>query len=297
MDGIIGTKLDQTQAFLEDGRRIPLSTIAVSGNFVSQIKTPEKDHYSAVQLGFGSKKKGNKAEAGKQKKAGLTTTPRFFREIRLDDTTGVEVGKEINVAEILEPGDVIDVTGTSKGKGYAGVVKRHHFKGGPRTHGQSDRERAPGSSGQTTTPGHVYKGKRMSGRMGNERVTIKNLTVIDIKDGIVYVKGLVPGIKGSLVMISKVKEDKRSKATKKKFVPLFSIKAVDEVEPVAVETVEVETVPEEIAAVEEVLASEGKASDSETQEVQAEAPAEEPKVEEEKPAEEEKTEKKEDKTE
>ncbi len=260
INGFIGKKLDQTQGFLEDGRRIPLSMILVSGNFVTQVKTLEKDHYSAIQMGFGEKKKTNKAELGHTKKAGLTKTPRFFREVRVDDTTGVAVGSEVNIAEMLEVGDVIDVTGTSKGKGYAGVVKRHHFKGGPRTHGQSDRERAPGSSGQTTTPGRVYKGKRMSGRMGNERVTVKNLTVIDIKDGVLYVKGLVPGIKGSLVMVSKVVEDKRSKATKKKFTPLFAIKAdsvdaetMKDKEAIigpAVETVEIETLPEEIAALE-----------------------------------------------
>ncbi|HMS22422.1 MAG TPA: 50S ribosomal protein L3 [Candidatus Levybacteria bacterium] len=249
LQAIIGKKIDQTQAFLEDGRRIPLSLISVSGNVIAQVKTLEKDKYTSVQLGFGDKKKVNKATEGHVKKAGLTKTPRFFREVKVEDITGYEVGTVVNVEEMLELGDVIDVTGTSKGKGYAGVVKRHGFKGGPRTHGQSDRERAPGSIGQTTTPGRVYKGKRMSGRMGNERVTIKNLTVVDIKDGIIYVRGLVPGVKGSLVMISKVKEDKRSRATKKKFVPLFSIKeeVLEEksVEPVVVETVEVETLPED----------------------------------------------------
>ncbi|MBP6913719.1 MAG: 50S ribosomal protein L3 [Candidatus Levybacteria bacterium] len=258
LQAIIGKKLDQTQAFLEDGRRIPLSLISVSGNVIAQVKTLEKDKYTSVQLGFGDKKKVNKATAGHIKKAGITKTPRFFREVRVEDIAGYEVGKVVNVEDILELGDVIDVTGTSKGKGYAGVVKKHGFKGGPRTHGQSDRERAPGSSGQTTTPGRVYKGKRMSGRMGNERVTIKNLTVVDIKDGIIYVRGLVPGVKGSLVMISKVKEDKRSRATKKKFIPLFTIKEeiIEEkaVEPVAIETVEVDSLPEEpLKAVEEQI--------------------------------------------
>ena len=243
LNGLLGKKLDQTQAFLEDGRRIPLSLISVSGNWVTQIKTPEKDLYSAVQLGFGHKKKTTKAIAGHSKKAGQDKkTPRFFREVRTDDITGIELGQEINIAEILEPGDVIDVTGTSKGKGYAGVVKRHHFKGGPKTHGQSDRHRAPGASGQGTTPGRVYKGKRMSGRMGNERVTVKNLTVIDIKDSVIYVKGLIPGVKGSLVMISKARDDKRSAATKKKFMPLFSVK--EEVAEPVVEEVVVEALPE-----------------------------------------------------
>lgn len=285
MQGLIGKKLDQTQAFLEDGRRIPLSTISVAGNWVTQIKSPEKDKYTAVQLGFGDKRKVNKATAGHIKKAGLTNTPRFFREIRVADTAGFEVGKEVNVLEMLEPGDVIDVTGTSKGKGYAGVVKKHHFKGGPRTHGQSDRERAPGSSGQTTTPGRVYKGKRMSGRMGNEQVTIKNLTVIDIKDGVLFVKGLIPGVKGSLVMISKVVEDKRSKATKKKYVPLFAkVEVVEEAmetgQPVGpvVETVEVEALPEvKVEEKTENVEAEVKATEPEKTEEKKEEKAEEAK--------------------
>ncbi len=248
--------MDQTQGFLENGRRIPLSMISISGNVVTQIKTPEKDKYSAVQVGFGDKKKVTKAIAGHSKKAGLDKTPRFFREVRVEDTASFELGKEVNVEEVLEIGDVINVTGTSKGKGYAGVVKRHHFRGGPRTHGQSDRERAPGSSGQTTTPGRVYKGKRMSGRMGTETVTIQNLIVLDIKDGVLYVKGLIPGIKGALVVVSKAKDNKETKALKKNHVPLFKVaEAVEEVEAAVVdqevtagpviETVEVEALPEE----------------------------------------------------
>lgn len=258
---LIGKKIDQTQAFLEDGRRIPMSLIVVAGNVVTQVKTQETDKYSSVQLGFGTKKKTTKAIAGHIKKAGLTTTPRFFREVRLSDTAGFELGQKITAADTLEIGDVINVTGTSKGKGYAGVVKRHHFKGGPRTHGQSDRERAPGSSGQTTTPGRVYKGKRMSGRMGNETVTVRNLVVVDIKDEIIYVKGLVPGIKGGMVVISKIGKSK-------KFTPLFSVK-VEEAEPV-VEQVEVEALPEEPEKI--VEAAQVAA---ETQDVQEEVKVEE----------------------
>lgn len=243
LQGLIGTKLDQSQAFLENGKRVPLSLIAVSGNVVTQIKNMEKDSYSAVQIGFGLKKRANKAAVGHSKKAGIEKTPRFFHEIRMEDTAAVELGKALFAEEMFELGDVINVTGTSKGKGYAGVVKRHHFKGGPRTHGQSDRERAPGSIGQTTTPGRVYKGKRMSGRMGSDTVTIKNLVVIDIKDGVLYVKGLVPGVKGGTVFISKSQDNKMTKAIKKKFIPLY--KEVEEVvdEP-KVEEVVVETLPE-----------------------------------------------------
>lgn len=285
INGFIGKKLDQTQGFLENGKRIPLTTILVSGNWITQVKNPETDHYSAVQLGFGDKKKVNKATQGHIKKAGIEKTPRFFREVRVEGVAGMEAGTELNIAEMLEPGDVIDVTGTSKGKGYAGVVKRHHFKGGPRTHGQSDRERAPGSIGQTTTPGRVYKGKRMSGRMGDETVTIQNLTVIDIKDGVLYIKGLIPGVKGALVMVSKVKDDKRSKSIKKNFVPLFSVKTeeVTEEMPAIVETVEVEALPEspeevieeQAAAVEEVVAEKVEASEPKTEEVKTEEPKEE----------------------
>jgi len=266
INGLIGRKMDQSQAFLENGKRVPLSLIAISGNVVTQIKTMEKDLYSAVQIGFGEKKRANKAAVGHSKKAGVEKTPRFFHELRMDDASGIELGSALNASEMFELGDVINVTGTSKGKGYAGVVKRHHFKGGPRTHGQSDRERAPGSIGQTTTPGRVYKGKRMSGRMGNETVTVKNLVVIDIKEGVLYVKGLVPGIKGGVVYVSKSQDNKMTKAIKKNFTPLF--KEVEEVtEEPKVEEVVVETLPENP---EEVVLEQAEKSE----EVQNENPVE-----------------------
>jgi large subunit ribosomal protein L3 len=141
-----------------------MTRIDVSGIVVSQIKTAEKDGYDAVQLGYGMTKKADKPTAGHSKKAGLNSTPRFFKETRADKIEGIELGSAVNVEEVLSAGDIVDVTGVTKGKGYAGVVKRHHFKGGPKTHGQSDRHRAPGSIGQSTTPGRVYKGKRMAGR-------------------------------------------------------------------------------------------------------------------------------------
>lgn len=221
--GFIGKKDYQTQGFLEDGKRIPLTVVTSLGNRVSQVKTAEKDGYNAIQLGFGTKKKTNKPLKGHSDKAGLKETPRFFREIRLTDIPEIEPGYEINVSELLEPGDIVDVVGISKGKGFAGVVKRYHFKGGPRTHGQSDRERAPGSIGQTTTPGRVYKGKKMAGRMGHEQVTVKNLEVIEIKeDGTILLRGLVPGVKKSLLMIKKVGKNKN-------FVPLYREIAEEEV--------------------------------------------------------------------
>ena len=229
ISSLIGTKLDQTQGFLEDGTRVPLSLISLAGNNVTQIKNAEKEGYNSVQIGLGIRKKPKKAIAGIAKKAGLDKTPRFFREVRLED------------AEVFKPGDVVDIVGTSKGKGYAGVVKRYHFKGGPRTHGQSDRERAPGSIGQTTTPGRVYKGKRMAGRMGDERVTIKNLQVLDLEGNTLFVKGLVPGIKGGLVMITRVGKNK-------KFTPLYKKENVQKVEEVEVTPEEMEKLKEQIEA-------------------------------------------------
>lgn len=212
---ILGKKQNQRQTFLENGTRIPVSVIDVSGNVISQIKTKDKEGYNAVQIAFGIKKDLNKPLKGHVKKAGIEKTPAFFREVRVDDLVDLASGAQINVADVFAPGDIVDVSGVSKGKGFAGGVKRHHFQGGPRTHGQSDRERAPGSLGQTTTPGRVYKGKRMAGRMGHENVTVKNLEIIEITDdGLILVKGLVPGGVNSWVLIKKVGENK-------KFVPLY----------------------------------------------------------------------------
>ena len=237
VNSLLGKKIKQAQGFLQDGTRVPLSSVAVLGNFITQVKTTEKEGYNALQLGLEIKKRAKKSAVNHSKKAGLEHTPRFFREIRLDDVEGASLGSQINVSDVFAPGDMVDVTGTSKGKGWAGGVKRYGFHGGPRTHGQSDRERAPGSIGQTTTPGRVYKGKRMAGRMGQDTVTIKNLEVIEItNDGALLIKGLVPGSVNSLVIVKKI-------GTNKKFVPLY--KEVVE-EPVA----EVASTEEPVASVE-----------------------------------------------
>jgi len=212
---MIGRKIDQTQGFLEDGTRVPLSVISVAGNVVTQIKTADHEGYNSIQLGFGTWKRPTKPMAGHIKKAGLQKMPRFFREIRVDEAPDQTLGSAILVSGVFEPGDVVDVTGTSKGKGYAGVVKLHGFHGGPKTHGQSDRHRAPGASGSGTTPGRVYRGKKMSGRMGNEQVTIKNLEILDVKEDTILVRGLIPGTKGSVIIITKVGKNK-------KFKPLWS---------------------------------------------------------------------------
>lgn len=200
LSSILGKKADQTQMFLEDGVRVPVTIVETDNNVVVLVKE------NKIQLGFGISKKTNSA-------------PRFFREISLEGQDSPKPGTIISAGDVFKPGDLVKVTGISKGKGFAGVVKRHHFKGGPRTHGQSDRERAPGSIGQTTTPGRVYKGKRMAGRMGGERTTIKNLQILDVdsEKNTLVIKGLVPGGRNSLLIIKKTGEVK-------KFRPLFKEK-------------------------------------------------------------------------
>lgn len=256
ISSLIGRKIDQTQGFLEDGRRVPLSIISVAGNVVTQIKTQDREGYNAIQLGFGSTKATTKPILGHIKKAGLEKTPRFFREIRVHDPSQVSAGKTISVEEVFEAGDVIDVEGKSKGKGFAGVVKRHGFAGGPRTHGQSDRERAPGSIGQTTTPGRVYRGKRMAGRMGSDRVTIKNLEILGIEEDKIYVKGLIPGVRGGIVMITKVGKNK-------KFVPLYSKKEAEDEGGKPVLEAQAEEAQVASSNTEEISSKEGKDSDAE----------------------------------
>lgn len=219
MNSILAKKVEQGQKFLENGMRIPVTKLAVNGNVVVAIKTKNKDKYSAVQLGFDKRVKARPAKSNK-------SAYQFLKEVRMADAdTLPAVGDIIKASEVFKPGDVINVTGISKGKGYAGGVKRYHFKGGPRTHGQSDRERAPGSIGATTTPGRVYRGKRMAGRMGHEKVTVKNLQVVFVDDNNVLVKGLVPGGRNTLLALKKVGEDK-------KFVPLYADKIEEVQKPV-----------------------------------------------------------------
>ncbi len=205
MDTLLGTKQIQSQQFTAEGKRIPVTTIQTGPCFITKII--EGGHYRSVQLSFGTAKHTTKALDGHIKKAGLTIRPRFLREVRVEEKEeGLALGVEYTVDKVFQVGDIIQVTGISKGKGFAGVVKRHGFAGGPRTHGQSDRERAPGSIGQTTTPGRVYKGKRMAGRMGSDTVTVKGLSVVSIDSAAhtMTVKGVVPGGKGGLLTIQKV---------------------------------------------------------------------------------------------
>lgn len=214
LKAILGKKLIQSQRFTKDGIRIPVTEVIAGPVYVTQIKTEKTDGYNAILLGFSEKKIKNtkKPILGIFKKAGLKKIPRFLRETRIDadlnaDLSGIKVGAEIRVDDVFKVGDKIDVSAISKGKGFAGVVKRHHFAGGPKTHGQSDRWRAPGSIGQTTTPGRVYKGKRMAGRMGGKKATVKNLEVVEVnpEKNRLVIKGLVPGGRNSLLTIKKSK--------------------------------------------------------------------------------------------
>jgi large subunit ribosomal protein L3 len=168
---------------------------------VVQVKTSENDGYTAAKLGFGAAKKLNSVQKGQSKGLGEF---KYLREFRLETVEGVKVGDKLDVS-LFKPGDKITVTGISKGRGFAGGVKRYHFHGGPKTHGQSDRNRAPGSIGSTTTPGRVYKGTRMAGHMGDDRVTVRNMEVLkaDVERNLLLVKGPVPGAKNGLLLIGK----------------------------------------------------------------------------------------------
>jgi large subunit ribosomal protein L3 len=190
-----------SQVFREDGRVVPVTVIEAGPCTVTQIKTKDTDGYEAVQLGFGEVQRLNRPLAGHLKKSRLS---RFLREVGADDMAEFQVGQRIGV-DIFEPGELVDIIGRSKGRGFAGVMKRHGFGGGPRTHGQSDRARAPGSIGGGTTPGKVFKGLRMAGHMGDQRVTVKGLEVVrvDPERNLLLVKGGVPGAPNGLLLIRK----------------------------------------------------------------------------------------------
>ncbi|HYJ70795.1 MAG TPA: 50S ribosomal protein L3 [Nocardioidaceae bacterium] len=201
--GLLGTKLGMTQTWDENNRVVPVTVIAVGTNVVTQIRSPESDGYSAVQIGFGevNARKVTKPKAGHFAKAGVTPR-RHLMEIRTDDTSDYELGQELS-PDVFTAGDQIDVTGTSKGKGFAGVMKRHGFHGVGASHGAHRNHRKPGSIGGCATPGRVFKGLRMAGRMGNETVTTQNLTVhsVDTEKGLILVKGAIPGPKGGVVVL------------------------------------------------------------------------------------------------
>jgi large subunit ribosomal protein L3 len=201
--GILGTKLGMTQVFDENNRVVPVTVVQAGPNVVTQVRTPETDGYTAVQLAYGAidPRKVNKPRTGHFTKAG-TTPRRHLVELRTADAGEYSVGQEIT-AEVFDAGAVVDVVGTSKGKGTAGVMKRHNFRGLGSSHGTQRKHRSPGSIGGCATPGRVFKGLRMAGRMGHERVTTQNLKVhkIDVENGLLLIKGAVPGPKGGLVFV------------------------------------------------------------------------------------------------
>ncbi|MCX6488238.1 MAG: 50S ribosomal protein L3 [Mycobacterium sp.] len=204
--GILGTKLGMTQIFDENNRVVPVTVIKAGPNVVTRIRTTERDGYSAVQLAYGeiSPRKVNKPVTGQFNAAGVNPR-RHLAELRLDDEAAAseyEVGQELT-AEIFSDGGYVDVTGTSKGKGFAGTMKRHGFKGQGASHGAQAVHRRPGSIGGCSTPGRVFKGTRMSGRMGGDRVTTQNLLVhkVDTANGVLLIKGAIPGRNGGLVMV------------------------------------------------------------------------------------------------
>jgi large subunit ribosomal protein L3 len=203
--GLIGRKLGVTQVFQGDGTMVAVSVLAIEPNTVTRLRTTERDGYTAVQLGTESAKRLTKPEAGQLKdlpKAAQSLAT--IREFRVDSVDDYEVGQTVALGDVFAEGDLVDVTGVSKGKGFAGQIKRHNFKRGPKTHG-SDHHREPGSIGPGTTPGRVYKGLRMAGHMGDERATIKKVRVVraDPEKNLLLVKGSLPGARGSLILVKK----------------------------------------------------------------------------------------------
>jgi large subunit ribosomal protein L3 len=200
IQGLVGKKLGMSQIFDDTGLAHPVTVLEVGPCVVTQVKTPERDGYSAIQLGFGLDKRLNSPERGHRKASGFMS--RTLREVKADDASEFDVGQVLK-ADVFAAGELVDVTGTSKGRGFQGGVKRHGFRGGPRTHGQSDRLRAPGSIGSSATPGRVFKGLRMAGRMGNDRVTVQNLKVlrVDPERNLLLIEGSVPGPNEGLVIV------------------------------------------------------------------------------------------------
>lgn len=214
--GILGKKVGMTQIILENGDVAPVTVVEAGPCYVTEVRTPERDGYRAVQMGFGLAKRKHltQGQRGHLQKAG-TPEVRYLREVRTREDESYELGQEIKV-DIFEAGENVDVMAKSKGRGFAGVVKRYGFAGGPRTHGQSDRERAPGSIGACATPGKVWKGQKMPGRMGGKRTTVQNLEVVlvDAERNLLAVRGSVPGPNGGLVLVKVARKQKVAKGGK-----------------------------------------------------------------------------------
>ena len=205
MVGLIGRKVGMTQVFQDDGTMVAVSVLAIEPNTVTRLRTTDRDGYTAVQLGTEARKKLTKPEAGQLKalpKAAQSLAT--IREFRVESVDEYELGQTFKVEDVFTAGDDVDVTGVSKGKGFAGHIKRHNFHRGPKTHG-SDHHREPGSIGPGTTPGRVYRGLKMAGHMGDERVTIKKVRVVrtDADRNLLLVAGSLPGARGSLILVKK----------------------------------------------------------------------------------------------
>jgi large subunit ribosomal protein L3 len=210
LKGLIGKKIGMTQIFDENGAAVPVTVIEAGPCYVTQVRTVEGDGYTAVQLGYNEvkPKRLTNGQKGHLSRNNLNLPPlKFLREFRVKSPDVTE-GDKLSV-DVFTVGEFVDVVGTSKGKGFAGAVKRYHFRGGPKTHGQSDRHRAPGSRGAGTTPGRVYKGARGPGHMGDERVTAQNLKVVllDEERNLIGVRGSVPGPKGGLVLVKETRKN------------------------------------------------------------------------------------------
>jgi large subunit ribosomal protein L3 len=201
--GVLGEKIGMTQVWDENNKIVPVTVVKAGPCVVTQVRAPETDGYSAVQIGFGAidPRKVNRPKAGHFAKAGVTPR-RHLVELRTDDASEYTVGQELG-PDVFEAGQVVDVAGTSKGKGFAGTMKRHNFKGVSASHGAHRNHRKPGSIGAGSTPSRVFKGLKMSGRMGNDSVTVQNLTVhaVDVDKGLLLIKGAIPGSVGSLVFV------------------------------------------------------------------------------------------------
>lgn len=219
MNTLFGVKDKMTQDYVE-GNRTPITSVKIDPCVVVSIKTKDRDGYWAIQIGIGEKKlknttkplQGHFDKTQKTKESKIQTYPRYFKEIRLKNEPQFKIGDTVSLGDIFQVNDLISVSAITKGKGFAGGVRRFNFKGGPKTHGQSDRHRAPGSVGQTTTPGRVYKGKRMAGRMGSDLKTIKNLKVvkIDSDKNYLFLSGPIPGRIGAFVTINKLEGENKS---------------------------------------------------------------------------------------
>jgi large subunit ribosomal protein L3 len=201
--GLIGRKVGMTQVFQPDGTMVAVSVLAVEPNTVTRLRTTDRDGYTAVQIGTENSRKLSKPEAGQFKGLAKGVSPATVHEFRLDSVDEYEVGQKLDVT-MFAAGELVDVTGVSKGKGFSGHIKRHHFKRGPKTHG-SDHHREPGSIGPGTTPGRVYKGMRMAGHMGDAQITIKKLRVVraDAERNLLLVKGSLPGARNALIFVKK----------------------------------------------------------------------------------------------